>query len=325
MILAPIDDPKLEARFAALPPDGMTIFTLGPAGRGAAGAAGRGASLRGAVLHGTRLVNRMRANHGLGPLETLVLGRAYLLAGLLGATIKGRDRLVFRVDGDGPAAGLAVEACADGSVRGYLFRAPIPLESPPADERLLPALFGSGALTMTRFQEGRSSPFSGTVALGSTGLAKDLATYYLESEQTRTAFDAGIQFDREGKAIGAGALYLQALPGADEGLVETAEELMGRLPPLGLWFAEGGTRDDFLSKLLGGLGPVRLDEKAVGFNCGCSREGFAAFLRAGEREILAGLAAEGPWPAEVTCHNCGSVYRFPKEELEGMLASERAP
>lgn len=317
MILAPIEDPALQARFDALPPEGMTIFTMG------------GGALRGALLHGTRMVNHMRTNHGLGPLETLLLGEAYLLAGLLSATIKGEDSLALRVDGDGPAAGLSVEAKADGSVRGYLLNAPIPLEDPastsnPAELRR--DLFGHGALTMTRFAAGQAKPFSGTVSLGAQsiagkGLAADLAAYYLESEQTRTAFDAGIQFDRAGRAIGAGALYFQALPGADEEPLAAADEVMAGLAPLGLWFSEGGTRDAFLSECLAKLRPERLGEKHVYFNCTCSRESFAAFLRAGERRILAEMVEKGPWPAEIICHNCGTVYRFQKAELEAMLAA----
>ena len=47
---------------------------------------------RGAILHGTRMVNEMRANHGLGILETLTLGRAYLGVGLMAADLKGSDR-----------------------------------------------------------------------------------------------------------------------------------------------------------------------------------------------------------------------------------------
>jgi molecular chaperone Hsp33 len=319
MIHAPIDDPALEARFKALPPEGMTIFTLGVAKGAAAG--GSPGGLRGAILHGTRLVNFMRANHGLGPLETLVLGRAYLLAGLLSATIKGEDRLALRIDGDGPAAGLSVEAKADGSVRGYLLANPIPLEASPEGKdpaALWRALFGQGALTMTRYIADRPKPFSGTVALGGQGFAKDLASYYLESEQTRTAFDAGIEFDRGGRAIGAGALYLQALPGADEAFLGEVEEAVRSLPPLGLWFAEGGTRDAFIEERLGAFGPESLDEKRVTFNCGCSRAGFAQFLTAGKREVLADLVDKGPWPVEVSCQNCGTVYRFQKSELEAM-------
>ena len=45
--------------------------------------------VRGAVLHGTHMVNEMRANHELGILETLVLGRAYLGIALMSANIKG--------------------------------------------------------------------------------------------------------------------------------------------------------------------------------------------------------------------------------------------
>jgi molecular chaperone Hsp33 len=273
------------------------------------------------------MVNFMRANHGLGPLETLVLGRAYLLAGLLAATVKGEDRLAFRIDGDGPACGLSVEAKADGSVRGYLLNNPIPLEAPPesADPAALTqVLFGRGALTMTRYIADKPRPFSGTVSLGDGGIAKDLARYYLESEQTRTAFAAGVQFDREGRAIGAGGLYFQALPGAEDSFLAEVEGTMESLPPLGLWFSEGGTRDTFLSKALAGLGPERLGEKRVSFNCGCSRERFASFLRAGKRELLADLAEKGPWPAEALCHNCGTVYRFPKDELEEMLREPRS-
>ena len=39
-------------------------------------------AIRGVILNGTRMVNEMRANHELGILETLVLGRAYLDLGL---------------------------------------------------------------------------------------------------------------------------------------------------------------------------------------------------------------------------------------------------
>ena len=39
-------------------------------------------------MNGTRMVNEMRANHELGVLETLVLGRAYIGAGLMAADLK---------------------------------------------------------------------------------------------------------------------------------------------------------------------------------------------------------------------------------------------
>ncbi|MCK7512368.1 MAG: Hsp33 family molecular chaperone HslO [Desulfobacterales bacterium] len=53
-----------------------------------------GGAVRGAILHGTRMVNEMRANHELGILETLTLGRAYLGVALMAADLKGSDRVV---------------------------------------------------------------------------------------------------------------------------------------------------------------------------------------------------------------------------------------
>ena len=53
-------------------------------------------AIRGAILNGTRMINEMRVNHELGILETLVLGRAYLGAGLMSANLKGADRTSFK-------------------------------------------------------------------------------------------------------------------------------------------------------------------------------------------------------------------------------------
>jgi hypothetical protein len=52
-----------------------------------------GGTVRGVIMNGTRMVNEMRANHELGILETLVLGRAYLGGALMTADLKGNDRI----------------------------------------------------------------------------------------------------------------------------------------------------------------------------------------------------------------------------------------
>lgn len=309
MIPIPLDH-ETETRLASIEADGVTVFTLG------------GGRVRGALLGGTRMVSQMRANHRLGALETLLLGRAYLCAGLLGTTIKEGDKLILRAVGDGPAEGLSVEVTSDGSVRGHLFRSPIELESVPEGQGER-NLFGAGSLTMTRFSEGRGQPFVGTVAIKTGRLAEDLAAYYLESEQTRTAFDVGIDFDCEGRTTGAGALFLQALPGAADEFLSRVEASIPSLPKLGRYFAEGGKRHDFLSGCMHDLFPEILGEKKTAFACSCSRERFATFLGSGTEDFLAELATVGPWPIETVCHNCGSAYQFPKIEIESMLAARR--
>jgi molecular chaperone Hsp33 len=98
-------------------------------------------AVRGALLHAGRLVGEMRANHELGPLETLVLGHAYIGAALMSVNLKGDDRLKLQVHCSGPARGLSVESNAFGEVRGYLGGADPPWR--PWTLRTSP-LFGEG-------------------------------------------------------------------------------------------------------------------------------------------------------------------------------------
>jgi molecular chaperone Hsp33 len=155
-------------------------------------------AVRGAILNGTRMVNEMRANHELGILETLVLGRAYLGAGLMSASLKSNDRIALKFDCSGPIKGLVVEANAFGEVRGYLKNVTIPITKPMEDFDLSP-FFGAGFLSVTKHLEDAKHPFTGKVMLKYGNIAQDLANYYLTSEQIPTAFNLSIKFDKEGR------------------------------------------------------------------------------------------------------------------------------
>jgi molecular chaperone Hsp33 len=164
-------------------------------------------ALRGVIMNGTRMVNEMRSNHGLGILETLALGRAYVGVGLMASILKGNDRLKLQIECSGPIKGMTVEGNAYGEVRGYLHQVPIPITQPVESYSLAPFL-GAGFLTVTRYLEGTPRPFAGKVILQYGDIAKDLAHYYLTSEQIPTAINLGLQFDQEGKVTGAGGFFL---------------------------------------------------------------------------------------------------------------------
>ncbi|OHD19739.1 MAG: hypothetical protein A2087_09370 [Spirochaetes bacterium GWD1_61_31] len=307
MIPVTYDDPDYQRQLDALPTDGVSIFTL------------ENDAIRGALVSGTRLVAQMALSHRLGPLETLVLGQAYLAAGLLSVTIKGQDRLMLRVQSQGPSAGYSVECNAVGQVRGRLFNQPFELERPleALDTALL---LGSGFLSITRHQAGRSQPFTGTVALRSGRLAEDLAWYYHESEQTNTAFTLGLHFDRAGRVIGAGGLYLQALPFAAADALERVERLVYSLPQLGAAFAGGSGRADIMLRMFPFFDLNMLEERPLAFHCPCDKARLGGFLKALSTAERAQMREYGPFPVEVACHNCGSVYSFDQAELALLLA-----
>jgi len=67
-------------------------------------------TIKGAIVHTTRMVNEMRANHDLEPLETLILGQAYIAASLLCSGFKDKtDRVSLNIQCSCPIKGLDVE------------------------------------------------------------------------------------------------------------------------------------------------------------------------------------------------------------------------
>lgn len=271
--------------------------------------------VRGAILHGTRMISEMRANHALGILETLVLGHAYLGAGLMSGNCKGSDRIRLQIDCSGPIRGLVVEANAFGEVRGYLKTAVIAVEKPLASFNLSP-FFGAGILSVTRYLEASKQPFTGQVALLHGSIAKDLAHYHLTSEQIPTAFTLSIQFDRRGEVAGAGGLWLQALPGADEAAMARLEQQVPAMPSLGAAFNAGRAPKSLVTEAFGAFRPQFLGDYRVEFLCHCSREKTRGILGMLPVAELDDIRRNGPFPLEMRCHYCGTRYHFHPADIE---------
>lgn len=314
MITKPITDLSLLEKFKTLHEDGMTVFMIGDG------------IARGAFFHGTRFVNKMRAQHELGILETLVLGHASLCAALLIPMMKGHERTVFRCDTKGPLVGFSTEAFSEGFVRGYLLQDPIVLNEQLSNWNLKP-LFGEGKISVVRFTEASiktgTPPITGITEIKHKNIALDLSEYFLRSEQTVTGFNTGLQFDKEGKVIGAGGMYIQLMPNADNDenkeIIEKIEHAFSAVPSLGQWFSEGGNREDVIFGLFRDCGVQVLLERQIDFNCPCSEDGFRNKLSVLPKQELEDMYKNGSDIIELYCHNCGSVYKYKKEILKELL------
>jgi molecular chaperone Hsp33 len=272
-------------------------------------------AVRGAILHGTRMVNEMRANHELGIFETLVLGRAYLGAGLMSANLKGADAISLKIECSGPIKGLTVEANAFGEVRGFLKNVPIPIDKPMRDFDLS-SFFGAGFLSVIRTIEDAKHPFTGKIALKYGNIAQDLANYYLKSEQIPTAFNLSIKYDPEGEVTGAGGLFLQAMPRADDALAAELEELVVQLPSLGEVFTDGQKPEGLIQAVFKKYTPRFLTDQRVEFMCHCSPERLGHVLMMLPMDELKDICDKGPFPLEMCCHYCNTLYHFSKEEIQ---------
>lgn len=272
---------------------------------------------RGQIIHAPRMIREMAENHSLGPLETLILGQAYMGTLIMAANLKEEGRIQLGISCEGPLKGLSVEADRHGAVRGYLLQNPITLED-NQDMSDLSSLFKAGTMTVTRLEEKMKAPHSSKVLLHFGNLSQDLAQYYLDSEQIPSFFNLSLDFNREGELLGAGALFLQVLPGASEKDIEDLEKAALNLPSLAESYSKGVQPEEYLQAHLGSFQPKVLKKTPVEFFCPCSKERLGKFLmtlkKPDRKDIL-----KGDFPMEMKCHNCNSSYLFEKEEVEELF------
>lgn len=322
MIKAEINDIELKNHLDSLEADKMRMFMM---------ADGR---VRGALFHGSRFVNQIRAQHKLGILETYILGQASMCAALTIPMMKDMEHTVIKYEGSGPADGYSIEADSTGYVRGYLYNDKIPVKQALDNWNLSPFL-GPGNITFSRIHKDDKYPQSSTVDVDGDNIAKDFATYFAQSEQINTAFNSSIQFDKEGRVVGAGAMYLQIMPitggtakvGSQvdshqeedfdmEELLTKVENAFKACPSLGLLYSEKEVdSEDIILGLFREFNPVITLKRDIVYDCKCNEDYYLNYIKHLPKEQIEDMKKNGPDPLEIVCRNCGSVYKIPLSKI----------
>jgi molecular chaperone Hsp33 len=272
--------------------------------------------MRGFAAVTTELAEEARRRHDCLPIAAAALGRTMTAALLLAATLKTEESLTVRIAGDGPIGPIIADAQAEGTVRGYVTNphVDLPLKNGKLD---VGGAVGSGQLHVTRFT-GLKQPFTGTINLVTGEVAEDITTYLLDSEQTPSSVALGVLVDREGKVIAAGGFMIQALPDADDAMLQIVEENIGKLSPISTMVEQGLDARGILNAVFAGL-PVTFYEQQndLSFYCPCCSERVENVLISLGPAEISEMIEEGQ--AEVRCHFCGEYYRFNQDQLADLL------
>ncbi len=269
----------------------------------------------------TTVVRELRRIHEPTRTVTTALGRlatgALLLAAGLEKVTAREPVLTLEVDGGGPAGRMFATASPAGWVRAFVAN-PAATAAPTADGRLdVGAVIGrEGHLSVTR-DLGSGRPYRGVVPLFTGEIAKDLAWYLSESEQSPAAVVLSVSVERHGGVSAASGLLLQLLPGVSE---NEARVLTDRVGELGSLAEAGGGPADWLATLFPG-GFDDLETTRVEFRCGCSKERVLSTLKLiGAREVGGLLRdAERGTPTVMTCEFCRASYDVSPVELRTVL------
>lgn len=270
------------------------------------------------VASSTKLVEEATEIHQAMPTAAAALGRALTLVGIMGITLKGRERISIQILSQGPIREIFVQSDAMGHVRGYIKWPHVHLK--PTKEGKLDveaATGGEGMLYVVR-DLGFGEPYVGSTALVTGGIAKDLAYYFTVSEGIPSAVGAGVYVGKDGSILGAGGFIVQKLPEASESSLANIEKNIGDIDSISKFVAAGGTPEDLLYEISRGLDITILEERPIKYQCGCSRErAERALLMLGLSELIDIYKKDKG--AEVKCAFCGRVYKFNELEIKKLI------
>jgi len=276
-----------------------------------------GGQVRVFAVRTTNLVNELQRRHNTYPVATAALGRTVSAAAMMGAMLKGEEKLTIQVKGNGPIGQVVADANAKGEVRGYVTNPDVDL--PIREDGKLDvggAVGHEGFLHVTK-DLGLKEPYRGNSPLISGELGEDFTYYFATSEQTPSAVGLGVLVDVDYSVLHAGGFIIQLLPGLTDEQITKIEHALSMLPPVTALLDQGLELDELLTWI---VDDVRIMERLpIVFQCQCSRERVErALISLGRKELQHMLDEEGH--AEAQCHFCNEWYRFSREELEGLLA-----
>lgn len=275
-----------------------------------------GGKVRAFAVRTTALVEELRRRHDTYPTTTAALGRTVTAASMMGAMLKGEEKLTIQVQGDGPVGQIVADANAKGEVRGYVKNPHVHLPSNSFGKLDVAGAVGTTGFIHVTKDLGLKEPYRGSVPIVSGELGEDFTYYFAVSEQTPSAVGLGVLVDTDSSVIVAGGFIVQLLPGLSDEEINAIEQAVGQMPPVTSLLDQGMELDEMLRRLLPDI--QILEEMDIHFSCQCSQERVErTLISLGKVELTTLLEDEEE--IEVVCDFCNEPYSFSNVEIEGLI------
>ncbi|WP_066301894.1 Hsp33 family molecular chaperone HslO [Bacillus sp. FJAT-29937] len=271
--------------------------------------------VRAYAVRTTETIGEAQRRHHTWPTASAALGRAMSAGVMMGAMLKGEEKITIKIEGGGPIGPILVDSNSKGEVRGYVTHPQTHFdlnEQGKLDVRR--AVGTTGTLTVIK-DIGMKENFSGQVPIVSGELGEDFTYYFVTSEQTPSSVGVGVLVNPDNTILAAGGFILQLMPGTKDATISQIENRLKTIPPVSKLIEQGLTPEELLEELLGKENIKILEKLPVSFTCTCSKERFGNVITSlGDEEIQDMIEKEGK--AEAQCHFCNEIYHYSKDELE---------
>ncbi|WP_047154293.1 Hsp33 family molecular chaperone HslO [Aneurinibacillus tyrosinisolvens] len=253
------------------------------------------------------------------PTVSAALGRTVSAAAMMGAMLKGEERLTVIVKGGGPIGQVVADANAHGEVRGYVTNPHVHFDLNKQGKLDVRRAVGTDGTIIVTKDLGLKDPYQGSSPIISGELGEDFAYYFTVSEQVPSAVGVGVLVNPDNTIKAAGGFIIQLMPNTPEDVITALEKTISNIRPVSTMIADGLSPEEMLREILGEDVNL-LDYQEIVFNCHCSLERVSqALISLGEEELTSMIEEQGE--AEITCHFCNERYHLNKQDLEELRSN----
>ena len=256
----------------------------------------------------TETVQEAQTRHYTWPTASAALGRTMTATLMMGAMLKGDQKLTVTVDGQGPIGKITADADAKGNVRGYVSQPQTHFPLNDAGKLDVRRAVGvDGALSVVK-DVGMKDYFTGSSPIVSGELGDDFTYYFAKSEQVPSSVGLGVLVNPDNSIKAAGGFIIQVMPGADDKVISQLEDAISNMTPV----------SKLIEQVLGKDNLQILETMPAQFECNCGHDKFLNAIRSlGEAEIESMIKEDHG--AEAQCHFCRNKYHYSEEELRDLL------
>ena len=264
----------------------------------------------------TDVVREAQKIHNYDDVSLEIFSKFCTLAILMGATLKGEDKLTVRTDTEGYIENIVVSTDSSGSIKGYLAN---------TNQENVNEL-GHGMMRIIK-DMGLKEPYIGITNIDYTKLANDICSYFYDSEQIPTVISFASDITNEGKVLCAGAFMVQLLPNAEEDFIDKLERKIQAIRPMNELMKGGMSLEQIANLLYDDMETEDdslvedyeiLEEKEVKYSCDCNSDRFYKGIITLGKEELTNIFKEEP-EIQAECQFCGKKYKFKEEDFTDIL------
>ena len=271
--------------------------------------------IRAYATNTTNLVSELQKSHDTWPTASAALGRTATVGAIMGAMLKGEEKVTIQIKGNGPVEQIVVDANAIGEIRGYVTNPHVDLPLNSKGKLDVAGSVGEGYLYVIK-DLGLREPYRGSVPIVSGEIGEDFTYYFTYSEQTPSSVGVGVLVNPDDTIKAAGGFLIQVMPGLEEEQLVQLEETLSNLPAVSTMIDQGYSPEQILERLFASDFKV-LEKQDIIFKCNCSHDRIRELLVSlGTEEIEDMIAKEEK--AEVVCQFCNTKYQFNKGDLENI-------